>query len=278
VCLVHCEDEELVAIAGDRLKAEGRADGGLIPLWRNREAEMTAVARIAELARATGARVVVAHASHRAILARVAVAREAGADVWVETCPQYLTLYEEEVHEAGALRKFTPPARARCERELDEMWAALEDGAHPAVHLISSDHAPSTLAQKNAGTIWDAPFGLPGLDTTSAILIDAACRGRLPFERVVALYSAAPAMIYGLGPAKGSLEPGADADLVLVDPRASRILGNEAVRSRAGWTPFAGRRVRGRVTETWVRGKRVFADGEVVGMPGGGRLVRRRVG
>jgi dihydroorotase-like cyclic amidohydrolase len=141
----------------------------------------------------------------------------------------------------------------------------------------SSDHAPSTRAHKAAGDIWDAPFGLPGLDTTSAVLIDAACRGRISFERLVALYSSGPAALYGLAPQKGTLGPGADADVVLVDTRPTRVLDDAGVHSRAGWTPFAGMRVQGQVAGTWVRGEPAFADGEVVAAPGHGCLVRRRV-
>jgi dihydroorotase-like cyclic amidohydrolase len=95
------------------------------------------------------------------------------------------------------------------------MWRAVRDHA---VDYIATDHAPATVEQKREGSIWDVHFGLPGIDTTLSVLLDAAHRGRLSYERVVEVYSEAPARIYGLAPRKGRFAPGADADLVLVDP------------------------------------------------------------
>jgi len=269
--LVHCEDESTVDAAEQRLRAEGRADGELLPEWRNRTAERVATERVLRLAGVAGARVVVAHASHPEILAMIEDARRSGTRALGETCPQYLTLLESEVREHGPLRKFTPPARARTDAELEEMWDAVCTGT--AVDYISSDHAPSTRAQKMEGDMWTCHFGLPGLDTTSGILIDAAVRGTIPFERLVKLYSEQPARIYGLGPRKGSLSPGSDADLVLVDPGGSWEVEPAAIRSKAGWSPYEGRMLKGRVVATYLRGREVFANDEVVGEPGGGRPI-----
>jgi allantoinase len=269
--LVHCEDEALTAEAEERLRAAGRADGAIVPEWRSRTAERVASERVLGLAREEGARVVVAHASNPEILAMVAEVRAGGARVSGETCPQYLTLLEEEVREYGPLRKFTPPARAHSRADLDEMWAAVRTGS--GVDYISSDHAPATREQKLEGDIWSAHFGLPGLDTTSGVLIDAAVRGTIDFPRVAELYSEQPARIYGLGERKGRIAPGFDADLVLVDPEAEWTVEPGAIRSKAGWSPFEGRVLKGRVVATYLRGEEVFADGEVVGEPGGGRAV-----
>jgi dihydroorotase (multifunctional complex type) len=256
VCLLHCEDESLTEAAERRLRAAGREDGGVIPRWRNPLAEEVAVATASLLARATGARAVLAHASHPAVL-------ELAAGLTVETCPQYLTLLEGEVEDAGALRKFTPPARARSRAELDAMWQAVADGR---IDYVSSDHAPSTRAQKAAGSIWDVHFGLPGLDTTLALLLDGAAAGRLTYERVVEAYSEAPARIYGLA-RKGTLAAGADADIVLVDPAARWTVRDEDIVSKAGWSPFAGRTLTGRAVRTFVRG--------AAPEPGRGRYVGR---
>lgn len=269
--LAHCEDEEIVDDAERRLRQAGRIDGGLLPEWRTRGAERTASERVLRLAAETGARVGVAHASHPEICELVEAARGAGARAFAETCPQYLTLLEAEVSELGPLRKFTPPARARAQADLDRMWDAVREGR--GVDYISSDHAPSTRAQKLEGDIWSSHFGLPGLDTTSRILIDAAVRGTITFPRLAELYSAQPARIYGLGPRKGRLEPGADADLVLVDPAGESTVEPESIRSKAGWSPYEQRTLKGRVVATFLRGREVWAGGSVVGEPGGGRPV-----
>ena len=97
------------------------------------------------------------------------------------------------------------------------------------------------------------------------LLLDAAARDRLAYEDVVRVYATAPARQYGLWPRKGALEPGADADLALVDPAATWVLRDDLVHSKAGWTPYAGREVRGRVVRTLLRGRTVAVDGEPVG-------------
>jgi len=270
VCLVHAEEESLVDRAERRLRAAGRSDPGIVPEWRTPAAELTALAITATLAKVTGVRAIAAHVSHPAALEVVARERAAGARLLAESCPQYLSLLEREVLEHGAFRKFTPPARAHEPAELDAMWAALAGGA---IDFISSDHAPATAAQKRDGSIWDVHFGLPGVDTTLSVLLDGAAAGRIGYERVVEAYAEAPARAYGLHPAKGSLEPGADADVVLVDPRARWTVRDEDVLSRAGWSPYAGRTFTGRAVRTYLRGALAASDGEVLAAPGAGRFV-----
>lgn len=270
VCLVHCEDESITAESERMLRASGRSDPGVIPAWRSREAELTALCVVALLARLARARVVAAHVSHAAALELLARERAAGADLRVESCPQYLSLLEHEILEQGALRKFTPPARARSAADLDAMWRALSDGA---IDYVSSDHAPATREQKRSGSIWDVHFGLPGIDTTLSVLLDGAHAGRVGYERVVEAYAEAPARTYGLLPRKGRLAPGADADLVLVDPSERWAVRDEDVVSRAGWSPFAGRALVGRAVRTYLRGLLVADEGRVVAEPGSGRFL-----
>ncbi len=171
--------------------------------------------------------------------------------------------------EHGAFRKFTPPARAREPEDLDAMWAALAAGE---IDFMSSDHAPATAAQKRDGSIWDVHFGLPGIDTTFSVLLDGAHAGRITYERLVEAYAEAPARVYGLA-GKGSLRPGADADIVLVDPHERWTVRDDDVGSKAGWSPYAGRTLIGRAVRTFLRGAVVAEDGRVVGDPGGGRFV-----
>ncbi|MGH3587308.1 MAG: dihydroorotase, partial [Pseudonocardia sp.] len=209
------------------------------------------------LVRRTGSRATVAHVSKPEVADHLATERARGARLAVESCPQYFLLREDEVHDHGTLRKFTPPARARVDDDENRMWRLLRDGA--LTHM-STDHAPSTLAQKRAGDMWNVHFGLPGLDTTFAVLLDAAARGHLSYADVARVYSQAPAQAYGLWPRKGSLLPGADADVVLVDPTAEWLVQDGDVLSKAGWSPFAGRRLTGRVVRTYLRGEPVAQD------------------
>ncbi|MFI6299083.1 dihydroorotase family protein [Nonomuraea sp. NPDC050790] len=261
VSLVHCEDESLTADAERLLRRAGRTDPGLLPDWRDRDAEVVAAAVTALLVRRVGARAVVAHVSHPEVAAYLARERAGGARLGAEGCPQYFLLREDEVHEHGALRKFTPPARARTDSDEARMWELLRSGT--LTHM-SSDHAPSTLEQKAAGDIWNVHFGLPGLDTTLPVLLDAAARGHLSYEDIARVYAETPARTYGLYPRKGRIGVGADADLVLVDPGGRRTLANEDMLSKAGWTPYHGRAVTGRVVRTYLRGALVAEEGKPV--------------
>jgi dihydroorotase-like cyclic amidohydrolase len=104
-------------------------------------------------------------------------------------------------------------------------------------------------------------------------MLDAVCRGLLGLNRLVELYSLMPARVYGLYPKKGTLQIGSDADFILVDLKGSRVLQDKNVLSKAGWTPYAGLEVRGRVVTTYLRGKKVAEAGRCVGSPGTGRFV-----
>jgi dihydroorotase (multifunctional complex type) len=263
--LIHCEDETITQEAERALREAGRVDGAVLFEWRSRQAELVAAQAAALLTGITGARATIAHVSHSAVADRVAAERAAGADVAAEACPQYLLLREDEVLEKGAFRKFTPPARARTDSDEDAMWDRLRSGV---LTHVSTDHAPATREQKARG-IWEAEFGLPGLDTTLPLLIDAALRGKLALEDVVGVYAERPARRYGLWPRKGTLAVGADADLVLVDPGPTAVLKDEDVISKAGWTPYAGREVQGAIRSAYLRGELLAEDRRLVRGLGG---------
>lgn len=257
-CLIHCEDDHVTAGNERRLRESLRSDFGIVPAWRSREAELVSVAMVAAVARRSGARMIVAHASDAEVLDMIERERAAGADLLAESCPQYLHLREDEVLQQGPFRKFTPPARIRSDAEERWMWDRFESGS---IHHLSSDHAPATRDQKTDGDIWSVHFGLPGIDTTFPVMVHAALEGRTSLERVVEAYCEQPARLYGLR-GKGRIEPGFDADLALLDPSASWTVADEDVISRAGWSPYAGRRLRGRFTATVLRGEEIAAGAD----------------
>jgi len=255
--LVHCEDESLTALAEKTLTQLERDDPGVLPEWRSREAELMAIATIVALADAHGARTTIAHVSNPAAAVLVSAAKARGVDVAAEACPQYFAFDESEVIEHGALRKFTPPARIRDDDDRAAMWDTLRTGGFSH---ISTDHAPSTLAQKASGDIWTAPFGLPGLDTTLPFFLDAALRGLIELEDIARLYSSDPARRYGLE-RKGSLAVGSDADFVLVDPEGRWQVRDEDILSKAGWSPYSGRELQGSIVATYLRGREIAVSG-----------------
>jgi dihydroorotase (multifunctional complex type) len=258
-CLVHCEDELMTAASEKLLRSAGRLDPALLTEWRSREAELVAVSQVAAAASLTDAVVRVAHASSPAVVSLISKARADGASLSAETCPQYLLLPEADLLTERALRKFTPPARIRDDADRSAMWELVARGE---LDTLASDHAPSTREQKLEADIWAAPFGLPGLDTTFALLLEAVNAGWITTERVADIYSRRPASHFGLA-AKGLLAPGYDADMVLVDPQLGWTVQDADLLSHAGWSPFSGRRLRGRAVLTLLRGQPICEDGVV---------------
>jgi dihydroorotase len=271
LCLVHCEDETITGEAEERLRRAGRTDPRLILEWRSREAEQIAVDVAATIARWSGARVIIAHASQPEVVDIAARERARGGRIRVETCPQYLYLREEEIDTEGPFRKFTPPARS--ESESDGLWDLIARGV---IDHIQTDHAPATREQKLEHNIWECHFGLPGIETTLTMLLEGVAAGRITIEQLVSLYSERPARTLGLYPRKGALLPGSDADFVLVDPTYERELRNEDVVSKAGWTPYHGRHVHGRPMLTAVRGQVIAENGNVVNEHRVGRYLSGR--
>ena len=268
--LVHCEDEFITADNEARLRKALRTDNGVIAEWRSPEAELLAATMVALLTRLTGATVTIAHASQPEVVEIVRREQARGAKLIVESCPQYFYLTSEDVKQHGPLRKFTPPARGAAEQS--GLWERLK---RDEIDLISTDHAPSTLEQKFEKDIWGCPFGIPGVETTLTLLLNAANQGRISLEQVVRLYSETPARLLGLHPRKGSISAGADADLALVDMEQQHTLSNARIVSKAAWTPFDGLRVKGRVVMTLVRGAVIAEEGKVTALPGAGRFLAR---
>lgn len=158
------------------------------------------------------------------------------------------------------------------EKNLPILWDGLNDGT---IDILASDHAPHTREEKEIGWKdgWKAHTGTPSAQHYLSMLLDAAQQGRTTLEQVARITSAAPAGIFGLKN-KGRIQVGYDADLVLVDLKAEREIRNEDTLGLIGWTPYAGRKVRGVPVRTLVRGRTVYADGKVVGEPGRGKQAK----
>jgi allantoinase len=273
IVLLHCEDDSLLKKKEKELRKQGRKDPLSVSEWRSPEAEELAVRTVLYVAKVSGARVAIAHVSLPSLLLGIATARAQGVPIYSETCPQYFTLTERDLKEKGPFGKFTPPPRKM--EDVEKMWRCL---SHGLIDMVNSDHCPYPRSAKEAGAndIWLAPFGIPGVETVTPLLLDGVARRRLTLSQVVSLRSERPATIYGLTGQKGFLRVGCDADLILVDMNRKRVLDNRQVVSKCGWTPYHGREITGDVVLTMVRGKVVMKDGEVTGDPGWGRFVTRK--
>ena len=253
---VHAENDEIVR-AG--IAAEQAATGGADPLAHARSrppvAEHEAIAQVLELARATGVRLHVCHVSTPRGVELVAAARRDGVDVSAETCPHYLLLDESALSRIGGEAKINPPLRT----------ASLPpDG----LDLISSDHVGWPAERKHGPDIFALASGAPGVELIVPLVSDA-----LGPAELVRLVSAAPARRFGLWPRKGNLMPGADADVLVLDPDAEWVVDPASLVTEAGWSPYTGRRLRGRVIAAFSRGVQVWDGQRVTSEPGQGRFV-----
>ncbi len=273
---VHAENNDLAVRLQARLERVGRRDMRAWCEARPPEVELEAIQRALGMARATGCRLHVVHLSTPQGGLLIAAARYAGQRVTVETCPHYLLLDEEAFARLGPVAKCAPPLRARP--AVEGLWRQVLDGT---IDCLSSDHSPCLPEDKarGAGDVWQAWGGINGVQTLLPLMVSEGMHRRgLPLERLVGLTSANAARIFGLYPRKGSLLPGADADVVIVDPDREWTITADWLRYRHRLSPFLGWRVKGWVDRVLVRGRTVVRDGEIVGEPGYGRLIRRGEG
>lgn len=269
---LYTGSQPIVSEAIERLRRSGRTDFRAFEEARPPVAEAMGIAAVVEAALATGARVVFRQVCTRRGFALLQQAKRAGApgQFAVEVTPHHLHLDVGVLERMGGFAQMIPPLRPAADR--DAAVAALAEGT---VDFVGSDHAPHSVEEKLAGgDPWTLPGGTPGLDTIGPALLDLACRGRIPFARVAACLGEAPARLFGLAGRKGSLQTGADGDLVLVDRDAERVVGPDLIRSKAGRSPFEGLRLRGWPVLTVLRGEVIAEGGKPVGEPLG-RFVAR---
>ncbi|MBN2360765.1 MAG: amidohydrolase family protein [Deltaproteobacteria bacterium] len=220
-------------------------------------AEGAAVATAVGLAAATGRPLHLCHVSRREEIALVRAAKERGLPVTCEVTPHNLFLSERDARAIGrGLCEVRPPLATPA--DCAALWDNLD-----VIDCFATDHAPHTYAEKTGA---QPPPGFPGLETALPLLLNAVREGRLGLEDLVARLHHNPRRIFGL-----PLPPDTFVD---VDLAAAVELGSEPLQTRAGWTPFAGLKVRGRVRRVVVRGREAFRDGEILALPGSGRDLR----
>ena len=266
VACIHAENTEIVTRTMRRVRESGAAG---LRAWSDARpalAEAENIGRVDFLARRAGAQVYLVHIGSRESLDAARRVRATGGRTWVETCSHYLThTYDDD---AGPLAKINPPVRT--EDDIEAMWQGLIDGD---VDTVGTDHCAVPLARKK-GDIWSAAAGFPGMATTLPVLLSEGHHKRgMSLRRIAQVLSGNAAAIFGL-PGKGSLRVGSDADLVLCDLDAERVVDHTALGGSSGYSILEGRTLRGWPVRTVLRGRTIAADGRITGGPHGRFLSR----
>jgi allantoinase len=222
-------------------------------------AEASAIDLMASLARETGAHVHIVHVSSALGAERIDAARTAGVSISGETCPHYLAIADGEIPDGATEFKCAPPIRTADDRE--SLWRALESGV---LTMIVTDHSPAPPSLKCPGDFVRAWGGIASLELSLPVVWTKAKARGVSLDDLASWMSAAPAALAGLGERKGRLVAGADGDLVIWDPDAEFTVEAAALRQRHKITPYAGRRLRGVVHATFLRGQRIWSDGHLV--------------
>jgi dihydroorotase len=247
----HSEDETRLR---ERMPHQRERDPSSHSDWRDAQAALASTERLLRLARQAGKRVHVLHVSTGEEMALLALHKDIAS---VEVTPQHLTLAAPEAYaQLGAKAQMNPPLRDRYHQE--RLWWGVAQGV---ADILGSDHAPHTVEEKS-GLYPATPSGMPGVQTLVPVMLDHVNAGRLSLARFVDLTSAGPQRLFGIA-GKGRIAVGYDADLTVVDLKAERSIENDWIGSKCGWTPFAGRKVKGWPVGTFLRGRLAMWQGEL---------------
>ncbi|AGF74323.1 dihydroorotase [Bartonella australis AUST/NH1] len=256
----HSEDEErlnerkLLRVEGDVLSH---------PVWRDEIAALKCTQRLVKIAHETGARI---HVLHLSTAEEIDFLKNHKDVATAEITHHHLTLAADDYQRFGTLIQMNPPIRESRHREV--LWYGVQQGV---IDILGSDHAPHTLEEKQKIYPF-SPSGITGVQTTVAIMLTHVNTGKISLERFVDLTSHGPNRVFGIS-RKGRIAVGYDADLTIIDLKREEIITNALIGSRANWTPYDGKKVKGWPVGTIIRGMRVMWEGEIV-TPSQGRPVK----
>ncbi|MFD4528644.1 dihydropyrimidinase [Streptomyces sp. NPDC058470] len=269
--MMHAEN----GIAIDVLVEQALARGETAPRFhgevRKALLEAEATHRAIKLAQVAGAPLYVVHVSAQEAVAELTRARDEGLNVFGETCPQYLFLSTDNLAEPdfeGAKYVCSTPLRPKQHQAA--LWRGLRTND---LQVVSTDHCPFCfVGQKELGRgdFSKIPNGLPGVENRMDLLHQAVVDGHISRRRWIEIACATPARMFGLYPKKGTIAPGADADIVIYDPHAEQVLSAETHHMNVDYSAYEGKRLTGRVETVLSRGERVITEREFTGRAGHG--------
>ncbi|OFZ56516.1 MAG: dihydropyrimidinase [Bdellovibrionales bacterium RIFOXYC1_FULL_54_43] len=276
IVLTHAENGDLIDHLIERFRAEGHYEPRYHALSRPPLAEAEAVSRIIDLANFANCPLYIVHLSSGAGLKRALGARPGRAPVFLETCIQYLLLNESAYSKPGfegAKYVLSPPLRGRGDQKA--LWAGL---ASDAVSVVATDHCPFMMAQRELGRkdFSRIPNGIPGVEHRMELLYsEGVAKGRISLEKFVELTSSRAAKIFGLYPRKGAFRPGADADIVIFDPKVRHVISSRTHHMKCDYSVYEGHRLQGKCRTIILRGQVAVDNGIARVGRGFGRFLSR---
>ncbi len=267
---VHAENDELVALFSHRLKKEGKISPEYYPLSRPHVVEIEAIRTVLGIAKDTGVKVYIVHISTGEGAKLLGEAKEKGQDVYGETTPHYLILDDSF---ASRYISVCPPLRKKEDNEI--LWEMVKNGT---ISTIATDHCPFKKEDKEIGnTIWDIPYGLPGVETLFPIVFTYAKRYNISYSQISRLLSLNPSKIFGLYPKKGALYPGFDADIIVVNEKNEIEVSPEKLHMNSDYNPYEGFRLLGFPEMVFSKGKLIVKNKKFLGEKGKGKFLKRFV-
>jgi dihydropyrimidinase len=270
---VHAENPDLIDMNTEKFLKEGKTSAWYHYLSRPEFVEAEADKRAVHWAKSVNAPVYIVHMADKEGLEAAIAAKEDGAEIYIETCPQYLEFTcDVYKREDGCNFVCSPPMKGK--ESQDALWKAIKTGA---IDTVATDHCPFQSYEKDWGKddFTKIPNGCAGVENLYPYMLSAATDGKITYNRVVELCSTNPAKIFGCTK-KGSLTVGKDADIVIYDPTKDFTISVKNMHSDYDHTIWEGKTVHGYPVQTYVRGKLVFDNGNFVGEPGYGQFVKRK--
>ena len=273
---VHAESPVVLEMLVDRYEKEKEKYGAWAHvLSRPNFIEEEAIVRAIKWAEVTGGKLYIVHMSTGEGADAVKAARNRGVKVFAETCPQYLLL-DDEVFKRENGHWYATCPQIKKKKDCNRLWEGL---VRNEIDVIGTDTCTFTTEQKNAwyGDFTKIPYGLPGVETMVPLIYsEGVAKGRISLNRFVSIVSTNPAKIFGLYPQKGTLIPGADADIIIFDPKKETVIHPELLQTNCDWSPYEGMAVTGYPSMTVCRGKIVAENGKFTGHKGYGRFLKRK--